>query len=219
MKVFNEMVQGSDEWKAIRKGKPTASNASDIITPAKGEMSRSARKYIFSLIADCGIPGEDIPEFETLAMNRGKEMEPEAREAFATETGLSVVEVGLIVADDNICACSPDGLIRACEDRWAAGLEIKCPLKDAHTEYVLEGVLPDAHKAQVHWSLAVTGFQKWHFWSWHPRAKPLHVIVERDAYTAKVEEAMREFVNQYREAYALAKEKVFIPVELLEEDK
>lgn len=215
MKVITDIEQGSGEWHELRRGKPTASRASDIITPAKGDFSKSARKYLFALIAECGWEGKDIPEFTTAAMARGTAMEAEAREAFIAEKGLDVVEVGLCVADDNICACSPDGLIRGSDGEWLAGLEIKCPLKEAHAEYVLEGGLPDAYKAQVHWSLAVTGLSEWHFWSYHPCFKPLHVLVKRDAYTAKVEASMAEFVRQYREAYAAAKSNLFLPKELI----
>jgi len=148
-------------------------------------------------------------------MRRGTELEPIAREAFQAETGYDVSKIGLCVADDNICACSPDGLIVRGQ-AFDGGLEIKCPLKETHVAYCLAGELPPEYKPQVHWSLAVTGLKIWHFWSFHPHYKPLHVIVERDEYTAKVERAMREFVAMYREAYEKAKRDVFIPVEFQE---
>lgn len=217
MKVYPDIIQGSDAWLAFRIGKPSASRASDIITAAKGDYSKSARKYICSLIADCFSPEEDVPKFETLAMTRGKDLEPVARDAFRAETCLPVVEVGFVMADDGICGCSPDGLIHFDNNKeWCAGLEIKCPLKEVHAEYVFEGALPDSYKQQVHWSLAVTGLPRWHFWSFHPRLKPLHVIVERDAYTVKVESAMAEFVKEYREIYGRGLTDLCIPVELLE---
>src|SRR5260221_147329 len=139
MKVYPDIIQGSDEWLQFRIGKPSASRASDIITAAKGDYSKSARKYICSLIADCFSPEEDVPKFETLAMTRGKDLEPVSRDAFRAETGLSVVEVGFVMSDDGICGCSPDGLIPDGAGGWLAGLEIKCPLKEVHAEYVFEG--------------------------------------------------------------------------------
>ena len=207
--------QGSEEWHKERNGRATASHASDIITPAKGELSKSAQKYIAALIAECGWAGKDIEEFETKAMQRGSELEPAAREAFEAQTGLKVTEVGLCVADDNICACSPDGLIYE-DKKLIAGLEIKCPLKATHVEYLLAGELPGEYKGQVHWSLAVTGLSEWHFWSFHPCYKPLHLVVRRDGYTAKVEAAMAEFVAMYRAAYDVAKVRAFIPAQYLE---
>lgn len=216
MKVLTDIIQGSDAWFEARLGKPSASHASEIITAANGELSKSARKYIFSLIADCFSPGDDVPKFETYAMARGKELEPMAREAFRAETGLPVVEVGLVVATDGICVCSPDGLIPDDAGGWISGAEIKCPTKDVHTGYVLEGVLPDDYKQQIHWSMAVSEVDEWHFWSFHPRLKPLHVVTRRDSYTAKVEAAIAEFVPQYKAAYALALQKLCIPLELRE---
>lgn len=215
MKIL-DVIQGSPEWDRERAFRATASHAAEIITPAKGELSKSASKLIAKLIAECGWAGKDIEQFETRAMQRGHELEPIAREAFATETGFDVKEVGLCVAHDNICACSPDGLIYNGQT-LAAGLEIKCPLKETHAEYVLAGDLPDTYKPQVHWSLAVTGLDTWHFWSFHPAYKPLHVIVRRDAYTAKVEAAMGQFVDLYRAAYEKAKAQLFIPAKYQED--
>lgn len=217
MNVLTDIIQGSAEWFEARRGKPSASHASEVITAVKGELSKSARKYIYSLIADCFSPGDDVPKFETCAMRRGKELEPIARDAFRAETGLPVVEVGLVVASNGICVCSPDGLIYR-DGIPVSGVEIKCKTKDVHTEYVLEGVLPEEFKQQLHWSMAVTEVDEWNFWSFHPCLKPFHVVVQRDSYTAKVEAAITEFVPQYKAAYALALKKLCIPVGLLERE-
>ncbi len=222
---INYCIQGSPEWLEARRGLPSASRAAEIVTPAKGEFSKSADKCMYSLIADCFAPGDDIPKFETYAMTRGRELEPVARAAFEAETGLTVTEVGLVKAADGICICSPDGLIKGgtSNTEWTEGLEIKCPTKDIHTEYVLRGELPDIYKPQVHWSMAVTGLNTWHFWSYHESPngrkslKPLHVIVRRDGYTEKIEAAMRKFVSIYREAYGQAVTQLAIPVELTHE--
>lgn len=218
MKILDTFSQGSPEWFEARRGLATASHASEIITAAKGEFSKSAQKYIFALIAECGWAGEDIPEFKTAAMKRGTELEPVAREAFEATFDLKAKEVGLCVADDEICACSPDGLIFDAAGKPVGGLEIKCPLKEEHAAYVLSGGLPDAYKAQVHWSLAVTGLPVWHFWSFHPRFKPLHVVVPRDSYTEKVKAAQAEFVKLYQQSYEKAVDSLFVPVDLAEEN-
>lgn len=210
MKILTDIIQGSTEWHDIRRGKATASRASDIITPAKGELSKSVKKYIASLIAESWYAESDVPDFETLAMKRGKELEPIAREAFIAETGAAVSEVGLVIADNGVCACSPDGLIKGPDGNFFEGLEIKCPLKDSHAEYVLDGCLPEAYKAQIHWSLAVTGLSRWNFWSFHPKFKPLHIVVERDDYTQKVAAAMEQFSELFREAWAKANKSLYL---------
>ena len=215
MKVFADIIQGSEEWKRIRKGKPTASNFSRIITAAKAELSKQATDYIRELIGECF-----VPDFEYFTGNffteRGKMLEPEAREAFIAESGLFIEEVGFVLADDGICGCSPDGLIIGVGGReFCSGLEIKCPTPKEHIGYVLDGVLPDAYRQQVHGSMAVTGLDEWHFWSYFPGLKPLHVVVKRDDYTAKIEKALASFVADYRAAMAIAKSKLQIPADLL----
>lgn len=203
-----DVEQGTDAWKMARKGKPTASRFADIITAAKGELSKSATGYIRELIGECYCPDWE-PWQGNQFMDRGKELEPEAREAFASMTGLEVEQVGFVIADDGICGCSPDGLIwDGSAAAYVAGVEIKCPIPKTHIGYIMEGGLPDDYRQQVHGSMAVTGLSEWHFYSYFPGMKPHHVIVQRDEYTAKVEAALKEFVTKYREAMAIANEKV-----------
>lgn len=209
MKIFRDLIQGSDEWKAVRKGKPTASRFSDIITAAKGELSKSATGYIRELIGECYCPDWE-PWHGNQFMDRGKELEPEARECFIAEIMLDVREVGFVLGPDGICGCSPDGLIYE-NGIPVSGVEIKCPIPKTHVGYIMDGGLPDDYKQQVHGSLAITGLNEWHFWSYFPGMRPHHVIVHRDEYTAKVESALKEFVAKYREAMEVANQKVKLP--------
>lgn len=197
MKIYKDIKQASDEWHAIRKGRPTASRFDEIIT-ATGLPSKSIAPYIRELISECF-----CPDFAKWAGNvytdRGAELEPEAREAFAKETGLTLEQVGFVIQEDGPAGCSPDSLIRT-GGEIIAGLEIKCPSPKAHVGYVLDGVLPAAYVQQVHGSMAITGLSIWHFFSYFPGMKPLHVIVQRDSYTVKVEQALAAFVLTYRKA-------------------
>ncbi len=199
MKIYKNIEQGSEEWAAIRKGRPTASRFSDIIT-ATGLPSKSQEPYIRELIAECF-----CPDFSSWAGNiytdRGVELEPEAREAFAKEVGLSLDQVGFVIGDDGACGCSPDSLVMEGMIPLA-GVEIKCPTPKMHVGYVLDGVLPDAYKQQVHASMAITGLHTWHFWSYFPGLKPLHVVVIRDFYTQKLEVILADFVLRYKQAMA-----------------
>lgn len=212
MKVFYDIEQGSDEWKKIRKGKPTASEFSNIITAAKGELSKSAGPYINKLIGECFCP--DWEEWEgNRYMDRGKIFEPEALDAFGAETGFKLSYPGFCLADDGVCGCSPDALVVNDTDptRYAGGVEIKCPIPSTHVGYVRAGVLPDDYKQQVHGSMAVTGLNEWHFWSYFPGMRHLHVVVKRDDYTKKLEESLAKFVEQFKAAYAEAFPKLHIP--------
>jgi len=201
MKIYTDLEQGSDAWIKLRKGKPTASRFSDIITAAKGDKSKSAKPYMRELIGEAF-----CPDWEEWAGNkyteRGTETEPEAREAFASILDTERLEdTGFVLSDDGVSGCSPDGLIYQ-EDRLISGVEIKCPSPKLHIGYVLDGGLPLLYKAQVHGSMVVTGTDYWHFWSYFPGLRPHYIVVVRDEFTAKVEVAVAEFVHEYKAAYA-----------------
>lgn len=209
MKIYRDIVQGSEEWLAIRAGKPTASRFSDIITAARGELSKSSKGYIRELIGACF-----CPDFEYWSGNKytehGKEFEQEARDAFTAETGFKIEQVGFCLSDDGVSGCSPDGLIVDADGNVIGGVEIKCPSPKTHVGYVLDGVLPDDYKQQVHGSMAVTGLNVWHFWSYLPGMRHFHLEVKRDEYTDKVAASIAAFVADYKAAMTAAVPKLKI---------
>jgi putative phage-type endonuclease len=189
------MIQGSEEWLKIRKGRATASEASKILTPT-GKPSAQSITYMRKLARETFM---DDPQEWTgnKFTDWGNEQEPHARAAFAARTGWEVAEVGFCQrADGAPIGCSPDGLVVA-GDKYTAGLEIKCPQVDTHVNYVMEGVLPDAYKLQLHWSMAVTGLKTWHFMSYFPELEPLLLTVQWDDFTDKVRAAQDDFVRSY----------------------
>lgn len=200
MNIHKDITQGTPEWLAVRKGKPTASNFDKIVTAAKCELSKSADSYINDLIGEAFAPDFE-PEFQgNWLTRRGNELEPQARLAFQVQTGLDVEQVGFVTHDNGILGCSPDALIKD-GGKYVAGLEIKCPAPGTHVGYVRAGGLPDAYKQQVHGSMVVTGLRQWHFWSYFPGMQPHHVIVTWDDYTSKMQETLLKFCEQYREVY------------------
>lgn len=207
MKIFHDIEQGSPEWIELRKGRPTASGFDRIITAAKGDLSKAAVEYIDELNGECF-----CPDWEYWSGNfftdRGKEFEEMARECFQLRTGHDVRQVGFCISDDGVSGCSPDSLLY-CDGEPFAGLEIKCPAPKAHAKYTRLNALPDEYKQQVHGSMAVTGLNEWHFFSYFPGVAPVHVIVKRDEYTAKVEKAIADFVAQYKAVRAEVMPRLF----------
>ena len=47
-----QIKQGSDEWLQARLGKPTASRFGDIITPDKGDKSKTYMTYMYELLGE-----------------------------------------------------------------------------------------------------------------------------------------------------------------------
>lgn len=220
MKVFM-MKQATPEWWEVKRGIPSSSDFDRIITPAKGDLSESAVKYIAQLIGDVFCPtanyfSEHGPVRGDAAEN-GVDTEPEARNWLALDAGLVVEEVGFVVADDFSMGASPDGVLgfdfagEADPEPWRgqpyfqvkkleATVELKCPKRSTHTEYLLEGKLPTKYKPQVHGHMVVTGAASVEFVSYARGLPPLRVKVERDSYTDKVEKAVNEFVGLYKAA-------------------
>ena len=205
--IIHNMEQYSPEWWSIRKGIPTASCASKIVTPT-GNLSVQSRAYMNELIAD-SLGFGDEPTEPTEWMTRGLELEPEARAFYEFDSGLTVDQVGFITNDEGTAGCSPDGLIVTEQPegeaiKYWSGWECKCPKASTHIGYLLKGGLPDYYKPQVHFSMAVSGIREWVFVSYFPGLEPLIVSVEWDEYTDKINEAIAGFT----ENLAAAREKL-----------
>lgn len=187
--------QRTDEWFRHRRGLLTASEFGEWLFKS-GKVADAARlKAASKLLAE--IAGCELaPVFENWAMKRGAALEPEAVENFTTCTGLEVTPCGFARHNDGAFGCSPDGLIMATGE----GLENKCPVPDTHVRYLLEGVLPDTYKAQVHGSMAVTGARAWWFQSYCPGLPPLILRVERDDYTEQLLKGLLGFSVYLKQA-------------------
>ena len=219
MKVFF-LPQVSDRWWTVHRGIPSASNFDKIITPAKGDLSKQAEDYIDELISDvmCQTPNyftERGHPINSYAIQRGVDLEPEARRWLAYDAGLDVTEVGFCVNEDFTLGCSPDGVIglkfvEASTGDWcgesyfdatAEGVaELKVPLLKTHAGYLRRGILPVDYKPQAHGHLVVTGANFVEFVSYAREMPPLRIRVERDEYTDKVSKATKDFVGMYKAA-------------------
>lgn len=134
---------------------------------------------------------------ESLAIRRGKELEPEARAMYEDITGLSVEQVGFVEHDNGLCGASPDGFA----DERRIGLEIKCHGADKHAEFILDQDAFEAeHKFQVHWQLAITGCRAVDLFGYCPRMPYLLRRVWRDALTERMVLAIEELSAEYRSA-------------------
>ena len=172
--IILDHEQGTEEWLAARLGRPSASCFSRLITNS-GKPSSSADGYINELIAE-RLTGRSKPFFTTPWMERGTELEPEAREAYEFISGNETLEVGFIVDPTFSYGCSPDALIGT-----DGGLEIKCPAPDTHVGYMRDnqaGV--NKYWQQIQGCMMITGRSTWDFLAYHPEMEPVLVTVEYD---------------------------------------
>ena len=188
MPKFYQIQHNTPEWEKARLGIPTASGFKNIITAAKGTLSKSHTAYQDELIAEL-MTGYSEEDFTSAWMQRGHDLEADARMAYQIETG-NAVKKGIFVTDDlGRFGASPDGAIT---DK-NAGIEIKCPKAKTHMGYLLgEGL--DDYKQQWQGQMLVAGWDYIHFFSYHPDLPPaLHTIEADLDYQAKMLAALEEF--------------------------
>lgn len=155
MKIHN-IEQRTEDWYNIRKGKMTASSADTIIANGKG-----LETYIYNLMAEYYSSAEK-ESYINADMQRGIDLEPEARLEFEFYTNLDVQEVGFIEYNEFI-GVSPDGLIG--DDGL---IEIKCPNDSVYFKLLLSDNIKPEYIAQMQMQLYVTNRQYCYFVSYNP---------------------------------------------------
>jgi putative phage-type endonuclease len=170
-----EIIQGSEEWLALRLGKVTASRVADATARTKSGWGASRANYMAELIAErlTGVPAE---RFTNAAMQWGTDIEPQARAAYSFMHDADVTEIGF-VEHPNIAmtGASPDGLVG--EDGL---VEIKCPNTATHIDTLLGQSVPGKYVTQIQWQLACTGRAWCDFVSFDPRMpERMQLFVQR----------------------------------------
>lgn len=183
--------QGSEEWLAARLGIPTATGFENIVT-ATGKKSASYIKYMAELIEESILGGGDT--FKSGFMERGNQLEPQARAAYEFLTGNDVIQVGgVYLNEDREVMVSPDGLIPSLKK----GLEIKCPKMSTHIRYLLEGGVPAEYVIQVQANLWVTGYETWDFVSYCPEYQKQTLYLFTAARDEKLMKAFDKHIPQF----------------------
>lgn len=186
MKII-QCEQRTNEWYAARLGVPSASSFDEIVT-MKGEPSKSAEKYMFKLAGE-KVSGVAEESYQNASMQRGCELEDEARQLYQIMNDCVVDQVGFCISDEGY-GCSPDGFVG--DDGM---IEIKCPSISTHVKYLIDGKLPSDYFQQVHGQLLVTGRKYCDFVSHYPGLKPLIVRVYPDTeFIARLQNELKKFV-------------------------
>lgn len=152
--LYPDLLQGSEEWLAQRRGLVTASVVGDLITtktmqPASNETSRG----LTALLVAERITGWTDPTFMSDDMFRGIEDEPRARDIYSKHYA-PVHETGLMIREHNgiQLGYSPDGLVGA-----DGLLEVKSRRPKIHLAHILADQVPAENMAQCQAGLLVSG--------------------------------------------------------------
>lgn len=191
-----DLIQGSAEWLATRAGSLGASQIADALAKTKSGWGASRANMRAQLVTE-RLTGRPTETFCTAAMQRGKDLEPQARSAYSFISGHDVVEVGMVLHPTiQGSHCSPDGLCG--EDGM---VELKCVNAARHIELLTGSPAEDRYIKQCIWQLACTGRQ-WvdlaYFNPDLPLEMQLHVRrVERDAeLLAEIEAEVTAFLTE-----------------------
>ena len=139
------LTQGTQEWKDARW--LTASNAGVIATNGKG-----LRTLVLDILAD-KLATKEAETYSSLAMERGVELEKQARAMYELERDVTIEQVGFIRLSEYV-GCSPDGLVG---DRGM--VEFKCLMGKAYLTALLLGEYDKDYWWQCQMQLLVTGRQ------------------------------------------------------------
>jgi hypothetical protein len=195
LQIF-DCEQGSPEWYACRLGIPTASEFDTVQAKGKGGgESKTRRTYMLKLIGE-QITGQPKYDYSNDHMERGKEMEAEARDLYAMVTDVEPVKVGFMRRGD--AGCSPDSLI------GTNGIsEIKTKLAHLQLEVLLSDRLPPEHVPQTQGQLWIAEREWCDFVSYWPGLPLFIKRVHRDEdYIRNLAAAVQAFNDEMQELTA-----------------
>lgn len=152
-----ELEQGTNEWHTFRSSHIGASDAPII----SGVSPWTTRLELF--LMKTGFLDNPVI---TSKMQRGHDLEPEARHLLIQQTNTVYSPVVLESLEHNFISCSLDGLSN---DRVSI-CEIKCPNAKTHQD-AIDGLTPDYYYIQMQHALMVTGAAYCWYFSYRPEHK------------------------------------------------
>lgn len=199
----DEMIQGSDEWRAARCGMLTASEMHLIITPTlKIAANDKQRAHFYELMAQ-RITKHVDPHYISDDMLRGEEDEVFARDLYGDKYA-RVAQCGFVTRDDwgFKIGCSPDGLVG--DDGL---IEVKSRRGRFQVQTIMGDGIPSEYMIQIQTALLVTRREWCDFVSYSGGLPMLTECVTPDPEYQKAiitaatnfELAMREGINSYHE--------------------
>lgn len=176
MKLHN-VQQKTPEWRQLRLDHPlTASVAQAIATGGKGLETlcweKMAEKY----------SSAPPVELSNIHIDRGNELEEQARAMYELETDTEVKEIGFITNDKYpLAGASPDGLIDG------GGIEIKCFADPKHFRFILEPSIESQYMWQMQMQMLVGEYSFVDFVAFNPNYKQSLVVKRIEADRVKQE--------------------------------
>lgn len=196
MEIF-DIEQGSPEWFDARLGIITSSEFNDVLTNGRGGNPSKTRETLILKKAAERITGTPTETYTNGFMERGKELEPIAREIYEEKIGLDVKKVGFI---RNGCfGASTDGLVG--DD---GVVEIKTRMAHLQINVLMKESFKE-HKAQMQGALLISGRQWSDYLSYCPGMPLFYHREYRD----------NEYIRILKEKLELAEEEIKTVIEFI----
>lgn len=145
---------------SARIGKVTGSRISDVLMEPH---MAGFKNYRAQLVCE-RLTGVPTQTYINADMQRGIDLEPQARAVYEFENGVEVEQVGFVVHPEiEQSGASPDGLIG--DD---GGLEIKCHRPAKHIDLLLGGTVARNYRLQMQFGMICTGRKWWDYVSFCP---------------------------------------------------
>lgn len=194
-RLFYDIEQNTDEWFAVRIGKPTASNFASIMANNGKAFGEPAKRYAMRIVVEEATQRR-IETFTNDNMARGIELEPEARALYEGD----VINGGFMEYDG--CGASSDGLVGD-----PGMIEIKSVLYSTHFKRFIDGGYDTTYQWQIQGNMWIYDRQWCDYVSYcpeFPTHKQLYVFrVQRDEEKIEaLKTRLNEFkglINQYKE--------------------
>ena len=223
IKYHRSVVQGSDEWHALRCGLITASEVKLLLTPTlKPAKNDKSRAHIWELAAQ-RITRYVEPSYISDDMLRGHDDEFYARQLYAEHVA-PVEEVGFVTNDGFVftLGCSPDGLVGKDGMIEAKSRRQKYQIQTI-VEHWRDGIVPDDYALQVQTGMLVCDRAWCDLLSYSGGLPMVPMRVERDeAICAAIIEAARaaeaEIAAVMADYAAAVKLRGFIPTKRRERE-
>ena len=191
--IIVDIEQGSEAWFKLKAGMISGTRFAKVMA---GDSTATYKDLITDLAGEM-ITGEVEEVYSNAVMARGTDLEPEARALYCELIG-EVTEAGFCLMDgmEDWVGVSPDGLT----DKGI--IEIKCPIRKTHINYIEKGALPSVYKWQVHGNMMATGAEYCDFMSYYPDMKPFIIRVEPD------KELQEQLITEIHKTIKLVKLKI-----------
>lgn len=171
-----DVEQRSPEWFQARLGRVTASKAAAMLAKLRsGGYGAGRDNLLWALVLERMTGRSQDEGWQSAAMQRGVELEPQAIAAYEALTGRLVQTCGFLRHVELMAGASLDGYLGDFE----VLLSIKCREAKAHAEHILSGAIPNDALQQIRHELWLTGAADHHYVSWNPDfPEPLQLRVK-----------------------------------------